>query len=44
MEAFSLLNMLGPLNETDRIKGFATAEEMQQFYLDNYEETWAGVS
>jgi ATP-binding cassette subfamily A (ABC1) protein 3 len=43
MNTFSLIHLQVPLNETASIKGFSTPAEMQQHYLDNYEETWAGV-
>lgn len=39
-----MLNLNTPLNETDKILGFSDAAEMQQHYLDNYDDSWAGVS
>jgi hypothetical protein len=43
MEAFSRINLGVPLNETDKIRAFATGEEMERFYVANVDDVWAGV-
>lgn len=44
MENFAVKNLGSSLDETDRIRGFATGDEMEAFFIDNHEEVWAGVS
>ena len=43
MELFALLTTASPRNDST-LKGFATNDEMQQWYMDNSNSVWAGVS
>lgn len=43
MEVFALIAAQQSLNES-AIRGFATADEMEQWYLNNSDSVWAGVS
>lgn len=44
METFSQIQNQIPLDQSPSIIGFATADQMQQYYLQNSEKVWAGVS
>ena len=43
MDLFALLTTSSPRNDST-LKGFATNDEMQQWYMENSNSVWAGVS